>query len=105
MLRADAFSKTDEDQQTKQSLVAAAVGDVRQPNVAVDVEDAVPRHSRKSRRDARLDRPVAGVAAVTAHPIETAGPRRGGPDRGRERGLRYASPRQTSSLGRPALQP
>jgi len=27
MLRADAFSKTDEDQQTKQSLVAAAVGD------------------------------------------------------------------------------
>src|SRR5262249_62079464 len=56
----------------EQEGVTGAVGDVRNANTAVDPEDAVPR-----RRTARSKRPRAGVAAITAHPIETVGPRGG----------------------------
>src|SRR5215213_1148937 len=51
--------------------VAGAISDVRNANAAVNPEDAVPRDIRK--------RPRAGVAAITAHPIETPGPRGGAP--------------------------
>src|SRR5262249_32294020 len=64
--------------------VAVAVGDVCKANAAVDPEDAVPRYAGKSRWRARRNRPRAGVAAITAHPIETPGPRGGAPGRRRE---------------------
>src|SRR5262249_16960124 len=42
----------------EEERVAAAIGDIRQANAAVNEEDAVPRHSRKIRRTARLNRPL-----------------------------------------------
>src|SRR5262245_17381611 len=58
---------------------AVAVDDVGQANAAVNPEDAVPRYAGKSRCSACWDRARAGVAAITSHPIETPGPRRGAP--------------------------
>src|SRR5262245_31196035 len=68
----------------EQERVTAAVGDVRQANAAVKEEDAVPRDAGKIRRTARTHRALAGAAAITAHPIETPGPRWGEPGRCRE---------------------
>src|SRR5262245_20705846 len=53
----------------EEERVAGAVGDVPNTNVAANVEDAVPGHA------GRMDRPFAGVAAITAYPMETPGPR------------------------------
>src|SRR5207249_2784114 len=61
----------------EEERVTGAVADVGQANVAVDEEDAVPRHARIIRWTARMNRPLAGVAAITAHPVETPGPRGG----------------------------
>src|SRR5262249_24602697 len=52
----------------EEERVAGAVGDVRQADAAVNEEDAVPGHA------GRTNRPFAGVAAITAQPIETKGP-------------------------------
>src|SRR5436309_9970545 len=59
----------------EEERVAGAVLDVSNANAAADPEDAVPGHARKDRRTARMDRALAGVAAITAQPIETPGPR------------------------------
>src|SRR5215475_13215466 len=58
----------------EEERVTGAVGDVRKADAAVKPEDAVPADAGKSRRTARKDRPFAGVAAVTALPIEAPGP-------------------------------
>src|SRR5262245_37750899 len=62
----------------EEERVTGAVGDVRQANAAVKKEDAVPAQSGIIRRIAISTRPFAAVAAITAQPIETQGPRRGG---------------------------
>src|SRR5262245_19110045 len=63
----------------EEERVAGAVGDVLHANATVNEEDAVPGHARKIRRTTRKNRPFAGVAAITAHPIETKGPGWGAP--------------------------
>src|SRR5262249_13911360 len=55
--------------------VSGAVGDVLKANAAVNPEDAVPRYAGKSRGTAHRNRALAGAAAITAHPVETPGPR------------------------------
>src|SRR5262245_50386417 len=50
--------------------VSGAVGYVRNANAAVNPENAVPRYAGKSRCSANRNRACAGVAAITAHPIE-----------------------------------
>src|SRR5262245_47407444 len=57
---------------------AGAVRDVPQTNASVKGEDAVPGQAGKGRRSARMKRPLAGVAAITGHRIETPRPERGG---------------------------
>src|SRR5262245_44568341 len=64
----------------KEECVAGAVGDVLHANATVNEEDAVPT----MQRTARTNRARAGVAAITAYPIETATPGRGGEDCSRE---------------------
>src|SRR5262249_26035712 len=72
----------------EEERVTGAVGDVRQANEAVKKEDAVPGQSGIIRRTAKSTRPFAAVAAITAHPIETPGPRRGARCRELPHGLR-----------------
>src|SRR5262245_37781746 len=49
----------------EEERATGAVGDVRNTQAAVNEEDAVPGHA------GRMNRPFAGVAAITGHPIET----------------------------------
>src|SRR5262249_29210238 len=62
---------------TEEERVRGAVGDVLNANAAVNPEDAVPRYTGRIRWSARRHRARAGVAAITAHPIETPRPRGG----------------------------
>src|SRR5262249_17386418 len=58
---------------------AVAVGDLGQANAAFNPKDAVQRYAGKSPWSANRTRARAGVAAITAHPIETPGPTGGDP--------------------------
>src|SRR5262245_16958307 len=72
---------------TEEEGVTGAVGDVQNANAAVNPEDAFPRYSGKSRWIARMHRVLAGVADITAHPIETLAPRGAEPSIGMHHGL------------------
>src|SRR5262249_34329220 len=77
---------------------AGAVRDVPQSNASVKGEDAVPGQAGKGRRSARMKRPLAGVAAITGHRIETPRPERGGLCRDFHHGFRQRIGRAEQDL-------